>query len=126
MKGYKVHLAAAFTDTKECAVTKESARTVFLLLMRATFSTKYRNRKFKVPTKSMHKIQVARVKLSYLISKLKFIYTNQKSIHPFPVMHLYALQYCLYYPDSLIDDRLKYNILSLTVLLWNATPLCEF
>ena len=48
--------------------------------------------KFKVSTKSMYKIQVARVKLSNLISKFKFIYTNQMSIHLFPVMHLYALQ----------------------------------
>jgi hypothetical protein len=81
---------------KECAVTKEFAYTVFLLLMRATFSVKYLkplntelipichllallgahhilhvnrirvNRKFKVSTKSMYKIQVARVKLSNL------------------------------------------------------------
>ena len=39
----------------------------------------------------MYKIQVARVKLSNLISKSKFINTNQMSIHLFPVMHLYAL-----------------------------------
>ena len=39
----------------------------------------------------MYKIQVSRVKLSNLISKFKFINTNQMSIHPFPVMHLYAL-----------------------------------
>ena len=71
-------------------------------------------------------IQVARVKLSNLISKLKLINTNQKSIHLFPIMHLCALQYCLYYTDSLIDDRLKYNILSLTVLLGNMTASCEF
>ena len=77
---------------KECAVTKGFARTVFLLLMRATFSTKHLNRKFKVSTKSMYKIQVARVKLSNLTSKPKFINTNQMSIHLFPVMHLYALQ----------------------------------
>jgi hypothetical protein len=47
---------------------------------------------FKISTKSMYKIQVARVKLSNLISKSKFINTNQMSIHLFPVMHLYALQ----------------------------------
>jgi len=41
----------------------------------------------------MYKIQVARVKLSNLISKSKFINTDQMSIHLFPVMHLYALQY---------------------------------
>jgi len=41
----------------------------------------------------VHKIQVARVKLSNLISKFKFINTNQMSLHLFPVMHLYALQY---------------------------------
>ena len=41
----------------------------------------------------MYKIQVARIKLSNLISKSKFINTNQMSIHLFPVMHLYALQY---------------------------------
>jgi len=35
---------------------------------RATFSTKRLNRKFKVSTKSVYKIQVARVKLSDLIS----------------------------------------------------------
>ena len=40
----------------------------------------------------MYKIQVARVKLSNLISKSRFINTNQMSIHLFPVMHLYALQ----------------------------------
>ena len=40
----------------------------------------------------MYKIQVACVKLSNLISKFKFINTNQMSIHFFPVMHLYALQ----------------------------------
>ena len=40
----------------------------------------------------MYKIQVARVKLSNLISKSKFINTNQMSIHLFPIMHLYALQ----------------------------------
>ena len=40
----------------------------------------------------MYKIQVARVKLSNLISKSKFMYTNQMSIHLFPVMHLCALQ----------------------------------
>jgi len=40
----------------------------------------------------MYKIQVARVNLSNLISKFKFINTNQMSIHPFSVMHLYALQ----------------------------------
>ena len=39
----------------------------------------------------MYKIQVARVKLSNLVSKSKFINTNQMSIHLFPVMHLYAL-----------------------------------
>ena len=39
----------------------------------------------------MYKIQYARIKLSNLISKLKFINTNQMSIHLFPVMHLYAL-----------------------------------
>ena len=43
----------------------------------------------------MYKLQVARVKLSNLISKSKFINTNQMSIHLFPVMHLYALQYHL-------------------------------
>jgi len=42
-------------------------------------------------TKSMYKILVARAKLSNLISKFKFINTNQMSIHLFPVMHLYAL-----------------------------------
>ena len=40
----------------------------------------------------MYKIEAARVKLSNFISKSKFINTNQMSIHPFPVMHLYALQ----------------------------------
>ena len=40
----------------------------------------------------MYKIQVARVKLSDLISKSKFINTNRMSIHLFPVMHLYSLQ----------------------------------
>jgi hypothetical protein len=49
------------------------------------------NRKFKVSTKSMYKIEVARVKLSNLISSSNFINTNQMSIHLFPVMHLYAL-----------------------------------
>jgi len=39
----------------------------------------------------MYKIQVARVKLSNLISKSKFINADQMSIHLFPVMHLYAL-----------------------------------
>jgi hypothetical protein len=77
---------------KECAVTQGFVRTVFMLLIRATFSTKYRNRKFKVSTKSKYKIQVARVKLSNLISKSKFINTNQMSINLLPVMHLYALQ----------------------------------
>ena len=33
--------------------------------------------------------------------------------------------YCLYYLQSLIDDRLKYNISSLTVLLGNMTAPCE-
>jgi len=37
----------------------------------------------------MYKIQVARVKLSNLISKSKFININQMSIHLFPVLHLY-------------------------------------
>jgi hypothetical protein len=41
----------------------------------------------------MYKIQVARVKYSNLISKSKFINTNQISIHLFLVMHLYALHY---------------------------------
>ena len=41
----------------------------------------------------MYKIQVARVKLSNLISKSKFINTNQMSVHLFPVMHLYALHF---------------------------------
>ena len=41
----------------------------------------------------MYKIQVARVKLSNLISKSKLINTNQMSIHLFPVIHLYALKY---------------------------------
>ena len=76
---------------KECAVTKESAHRVFLLLMRATFPTKFVNWKFKVATKSMYKKQVARIKLSNLISKSKFINTDQMSIHIFPVMHLYIL-----------------------------------
>ena len=40
----------------------------------------------------MYKIQVARVKLSNLISKSKFMKTNQMSIHLFPVMHLCALE----------------------------------
>jgi len=39
----------------------------------------------------MYKIQVARIKLSNLISKSKFIKTDQMSIHLFPVMHLYEL-----------------------------------
>ena len=39
----------------------------------------------------MYKIQVARVKLSNLISKFRFINTNQLSIHLFPVMHFCAL-----------------------------------
>jgi hypothetical protein len=39
----------------------------------------------------MYKIQAARVKLSSLIPKSKFINTNQMSIHLFPAMHLYAL-----------------------------------
>ena len=39
----------------------------------------------------MYKIQVARVKLSDLISKSKFMNTDQMSIHLFPVMHLCAL-----------------------------------
>ena len=39
----------------------------------------------------MYKIQFARVKLSNLISKSKFLNTNQMSIHLFPLMHLYAL-----------------------------------
>ena len=37
------------------------------------------------------KYKVQLVKLSNLISKFKFINTNQMSIHLFPVMHLYAL-----------------------------------
>ena len=41
----------------------------------------------------MYRIQVARVKLSNLISKSKLMNINQMSIHLFPVMHLYALQY---------------------------------
>jgi hypothetical protein len=41
----------------------------------------------------MYKIEVARVKLSDLISKSKFINTNRISIHLFLVMHLYSLQY---------------------------------
>ena len=60
---------------KECAVTKEFARTVFLLLM--------------------FNIQFAGVKVSNLISKSKFINTDQMSIHLFPVMHLYALHLSL-------------------------------
>ena len=43
----------------------------------------------------MYKMEVARVKLSNLISKSKFINTNQMSIHLFPVMHLYALHHDL-------------------------------
>jgi len=39
----------------------------------------------------MYEIQVARVKLSNLISKPRFINSNQMSIHLFPVIHLYAL-----------------------------------
>ena len=41
----------------------------------------------------MYKIQGVCVKLSNLISKPKFINTNQMSIHLFPVMHPHALQY---------------------------------
>ena len=41
----------------------------------------------------MYKTEVARVKLSDLISKSKFTNTNRMSIHLFPIMHLYALQY---------------------------------
>ena len=63
----------------------------FIFFFFLTFSTEHRNWKFKVSTKSMYKIQVARVKLSNPISKSKFINTNQMSIHLFPVMHLYAL-----------------------------------
>jgi hypothetical protein len=40
----------------------------------------------------MYKIQVARVKLSNLFSKFKFININQMSIHLFPVMHFRALR----------------------------------
>ena len=40
----------------------------------------------------MYKIQVACVKLSNLVSKFKFINTNQMSIHLFPVMHIFSLQ----------------------------------
>ena len=64
----------------------------------------------------MYKIQVARVKLSNLISKSKLINTNQMSVHLFPVMHLYALHYncfwqCIYlkivYNVSSIDTKFK-------------------
>ena len=43
----------------------------------------------------MYKIEIARVKLSDLISKSKFINTNRISIHLFPVMHLYSLHLSL-------------------------------
>jgi hypothetical protein len=52
----------------------------------------------------MYQTQVARVKLLNLISKSKFINTNQMSIHLFPVMHLYALHIfdLLEHPSDLI------------------------
>jgi len=50
----------------------------------------------------VYKIQVARVKLSNLILKSKFINTNQMSIHLFPVMHLYALH--KYYVADVYSD----------------------
>ena len=53
----------------------------------------------------MYKIQVARVKLSNLISKFKFINTDQMSIHLFPVMHLYAL-----HRQSLVTEKNIYKI----------------
>ena len=43
----------------------------------------------------MYKTQVARVTLSNLTSKSKFMNTNQMLIHLFPVMQLYALHYDL-------------------------------
>jgi hypothetical protein len=49
----------------------------------------------------MYKLQVARVKLSNLISKFEFINTNQMSIHLFPVMHLYALHHVLFKGNQL-------------------------
>jgi len=39
----------------------------------------------------MYKIEVARIKISNLVSKSKFIKTDQMSIDLFPKMHLYAL-----------------------------------
>ena len=53
--------------------------------------------------------------------------TDDENLVPTRFWTLYHLAlkepfYCLCYPDCLIDDRLKYNILSLTVLLWNMTP----
>ena len=56
----------------------------------------------------MYKIQDARVKLSNLISKSKFINTNQMSTHLFPVMHLYVLHlYHLMLPTCRVNVTVK-------------------
>ena len=63
----------------------------------------------------MYKIQVACVKLSNLVSKSKFMNTNQMSIPLFPVMHLYALQYyfahflLLTNPTKIYSEQDTYN-----------------
>ena len=79
--------------------------------MRAAFSNKYLNRKFKVSTKSMYKIQVAGVNLSNLISKFKFINTNPISIHLFPVitsMHYTGMAFASSGMLRLVSARLNW------------------
>ena len=59
----------------------------------------------------MYKIQFSLVKLSNLISKFRFINTNQMSIRLFPVMHLYALQYRALFKICYSDQKM-HNMLT--------------
>jgi len=94
--------------------------------MRATFSTKHLNRKFKVSTKSMYKIQVATCKVIKSFSKSKFINTKQMSIHLFPFMHLYALHQQLCLECVILSHKIAPQIqLKFSTLKCHKKKVCE-
>ena len=77
----------------------------------------------------MHKIQVARVKLSNFLSSSRLINTKQMSIHLFPVMYLYALHILIikanemHYFSDLFDKVLYMFRTDLLSIIWSISTL---
>jgi hypothetical protein len=55
----------------------------------------------------MYKLEVARIKISNLVSKSKFINTDQMCIDLFPKMHLYALHMCNLVSPKILTAKLS-------------------